>query len=195
LKFVSSSKRWRFANDSTAAGGGGGLSQIWIDAGAFAPTVTNGMIIDSEEYPTNDIQNDQLLCPDGTQRYAQWKGWLPDWDLGTFKVRVYWDAATGATPTTEGTAWDIEAMVVSNDDPIDRTWGSTVTVTDAVLAVGDMHMTPASGAITAAGTPTQDDVLWIRVSRAVGNASDNMTEDAKFKGIMIQYTKTTVTAW
>jgi parallel beta-helix repeat protein len=175
-----------------APAAGDALQRYWVDAGAFAPRVTAGPAIQSEEYATNDIQVDQLLF-DGatTNEGAQWKGWPTNWNRGTFQVHYFWDAASGAS-AADSVVWQTQARVASDDDPIDGSWGTAVTTVDSVSAVGDVMVSALSSPITAGGSPAQNDLLWIEVERLQDNASDNMAEDAKFLGVLILYTAETM---
>lgn len=164
---------------------------IWIDAGAIVPRTTNGAAVATEEYVTNDIMSDHLLFDSGaTVEGGQWRIAMPDeWNLGTIKAKIYWDAATGAT-AADTVEWRIRARAVSNDDPADGAWGTAVTVGDAVIAVGDVHVTAASASLTVGGTPALGDVCWFEIDRN-GPGTDDMTEDAKLLGVMIQYQEST----
>jgi hypothetical protein len=132
-----------------------------------------------------------------TQEYIIWSFFMPDdWDEGTIKFKFYWSPATGAS-AADGVRWRIEAVAVSNDDPLDAAWGTAVEVTDTVIAVGDLHESAATAAVTVGGTPAAGDMIHIRVSRDVADAADDMTEDAKLYGIKMQYKEqtTSVAIW
>lgn len=164
----------------------GGYRTIWVDAGACIPRATNGMAAVTEEYTTNDVMSDHFLADDTTSEAVQFRVAMPDeWDLSTVKYKVYWDASSGASASDQ-VSWGVRAAAVGNDDPIDGAWGTAVTVDDVVIAVGDLHVAPASAALTVGGTPALGDfITWEVYRNAAGN--DDMTEDAKFLGIEIQY--------
>ena len=168
---------------------------LWIGAGAMTSRTTNGAEFVSEEYPTNDIRLDLLLFDSVTEEGAQFAVVMPDqWDGGTVKVKVYWDAATGAT-AADTVSWKVNGGTLSNDDPIDTALGTQVTINDIVIAVGDVHVSPTSSALTITGTPALGDLIIFQVVRNVAG-TDDMTEDAKLIGISIQYLKTTdAAAW
>lgn len=161
--------------------------ELWIDAGAMVATTTNGAASATEEYATNDIMSDHFLFDWATEEYVQFRLSLPDnRDAGTVKVKVYRDAATGAS-ASDWVTRGISAGALANDDAIDTALGTEVTVDDTVTAVWDLHISPASWAITIAGSPTVDEMIIFQVARVVGDANDTMTEDAKLLGVKLQY--------
>lgn len=170
---------------------------LWLAAGAFAPRTTNGAEFNSEEYATNDIQVDTALFDGATGEAVFSQIVMPDeWNRGTVKVKIYWDGSAGAS-AADGVAWDISAGALSDDDAIDAALGTAQTVTDSVIAVGDVHITSATAALTIGGSPALGDfVLW-RVARDPANAGDTMAEDAKLLGVLIQYAEsaTEPSAW
>ena len=171
--------------------------EIWIDAGAMVPTDTNGAVSQTEEYVTNDITVDQYLFDGTTEEYVHFKLVFPStWNLGTVKVKVYWGAATGASGG-DGVTWGISAGALADSDVIDTALGAEVTIDDTVLAVGDLHTTSASSAITIAGSPTANEMCIFQIARVVGDANDDMAEDAKLLGILLAYQESTSepTAW
>ena len=148
---------------------------------------TNGATAATEEYATNDVMSDHYLFDSVTEEAVQFRVALPDsWDRSTIKAKVYWDAASGAS-ASDGVTWGVAAQSVSNDGPIDTAFPSSIDTDDTVIAVGDMHVTAASASITVSGTPALEDSIFFEITRVVGDANDDMTEDAKFLGIAIQF--------
>lgn len=160
---------------------------VYIDAAAMAARETNGAEAATEEYATNDVMSDHYLFDGATEEGVQFRFALPDsWDRSTIKAKVFWDAATGAS-ASDGVTWGVAAQALSNDDAIDNAFPSSVDTDDTVIAVGDLHVTAASSAITVSGTPALGDLILFEITRVVGDANDDMTEDAKLLGIQIQY--------
>lgn len=166
---------------------------LWVPSSAMTPRITNGALGATEEYATNDIMQEYYLFDSTTEEAVQFSINMPDdWDLGTIKYKVYWDASTGAS-AADTVSWGVKAGALSNDDAIDQALGSQVVVNDVVIAVGDLHISPASAALTIGGTPTLGDLCIFQVVRNV-SGTDDMTEDAKLLGVSIQYlTNTTAT--
>ena len=170
----------------------GSFRTIWIAAGSFAPRATNGATAKTEEYTTNDINLDQYLFDSATEEGVQVQISMPDmWDKGTILAKVYWDAVTGAS-AADKVSWGIRGGALSNDEAIDTALGTQKVVDDVMIAVGDLHITPVSTAITISGTPALNDMIVLQVVRNVAG-NDDMTEDAKFLGLKIQYKELVLT--
>jgi hypothetical protein len=169
-----------FADDAVA--------DFYLDAAAFVTRTTNGAAADTEELATNDVMVQQFLFDHTTEEGIQAKVTMPDdWDRGTIKCKVFWDGSAGAT-AADVVQSGVRASAASNDDAMDAAFGTEVTVNDALIALGDLHVTAATAAITVGGTPLLGDMIWIQVVRKAGAAADTMdAEDAKFLGISVQY--------
>lgn len=188
---TSATELWSASKINTVAGGkvdtGNVYREMWLDAGAAVPRTTNGAESATEEYATNDIMSDHMLFDGATEEAVQFRVAMPDsWNRGTIKVKVFWDAASGASPA-DGVVWGIRGSAISNDDAIDTAFGTEISVTDAVIVEGDLHVSAATAAITIGGTPALGDFLVLQVSRKTGDGGDTMTEDAKLLGIQVQY--------
>lgn len=107
---------------------------------------------------------------------------LPDgWIAGTFDYRVYWEADSG----TGGVAWDVRAAAAGDDDALNVSLGSAVTATDTLLAVADLQISDASGAVTIAGSPAAGDLVVVEVSRQVAHGSDTLAADARLLYLLL----------
>src|SRR3990167_6105835 len=132
---------------------------VLIPASAMTPRVTNGAAGATEEYAAQDIMIEKFLFDGVTEEGVQFTIAMPDeYNLGTVKMKLFWDAATGAS-AADLVSFGIKAGALSNDDAIDAALGTQVAVDDVVIAVGDLHVTPASGAITIGGTPALGDMV------------------------------------
>jgi len=176
--------------NSGSSGGTSGTSDriISIDAGALVARTTNGAATATEEYATNDVMSDHFLFDGATEEGVQFRFHMPaDWDGNAVNAKFYWDAATGAS-AADGVTWGIAMQAFQNDDALDNAFGTSVDTDDAVIAVGDLHVSPLSSDITIAGSPSAGDLIVAEVTRVVGDANDTMTEDAKLIGVTIHYT-------
>jgi len=166
---------------------------ISIDAGALVSRTTNGAATATEEYTTNDVMSDHFLFDGSTEEGVQFRFHMPaDWDGNTVTAKFYWDGATGAS-ASDGVTWGIAMQAFQNDDALDNAFGTSVDTDDALIAVGDLHVTAESAAITIAGSPSAGDLIFAEVTRVVGDSNDTMTEDAKLVGVTIHYNATTPT--
>jgi hypothetical protein len=157
---------------------------VFIPAAAWTPRTTNGPAAGTAELATNKRMVKSLDFDASTQEYAQFPLWLPkSWDLSTLAYRVAWTSATG----TGGVTWSLAARADGDDDALDQAMGTPVLVTDTRLADNDLHLTGESGALTAAGSAAEFDLVTLELSRAVADAGDTKTGDAKFLGLQLYY--------
>lgn len=159
--------------------------ELWIPAGAFTSSTTNGAEITSRETTTNNV-NYTYAGFDTTTSESAWFTWTPpaNWNAGTVKFTLYWTNTAGLT--TETIDFDLAAVAFANDDPLDTAVGTAQNVTDTWIAQNDLHISAKSAAITIAGTPAAGEEVHFKLSRDV--ASDNMTGDVDVIGILLEYT-------
>lgn len=177
-----------FQSDGSGGGGGGstqGKQAIYIAAGSMTPSLVAGCanlttIASASNQP--DIQT--LNFDPTTQEYAQFSIAMPKkWNEGTVTFKAYWSHA--ATTTNFGVVWDLQAVAVSDDDAIAVAYGTAQTSTDTGGTTNDLYSSPESSAITVAGTPAAEDMVFFRLSRVTGNGSDTMAIDARLHGITL----------
>jgi hypothetical protein len=161
-----------------------GVQDLFIPASAMWPRITGGCSSLTQSEMSTSIFNIQTLDFDQTtQEFAQMQIVLPrKWNNGTITATVYWTASTGS-----GTVqWGISGGAYSNDDALTVALGTAQTSDDTLIATNDLHISPATSAITLAGTPADSDFLAIQISR--NPASDTLSGDAKLLGISIRIT-------
>jgi hypothetical protein len=152
------------------------------------PTVSNGCAPITEVETTSGRPDMQVLDFDATSdEHAQFQIAFPkSWNEGTITFQVYW---TTTASDTDGVAWGLQGVAVSDNDTIDVAYGTSVVVTDDALgAAEDQCVTAESGAVTIAGTPAIGDICYFRIFRDVSDANDDMTEDARLIGVKIFFT-------
>ena len=159
---------------------------IYIPASALTPATTNGCAaLAQSETTTNKLNYKTLDFDASTEEYA----WLlafqaPDyWDLSTITVKFHWTAASSSGDVI----WGAAAVALSNDDALDTALGTAQTVTDTLLATGDVHTTSATSAITVGGTPAKGDMLFLRVYRDADAGGDTLGADAKLIAITVKF--------
>lgn len=156
---------------------------FFIGAAAFIPRTTTGCGINSTESSTNKINLDLLEFDAATSEYAQVSRTLPkEWNLGTLTAKFHWTAASGSGTVIFG----IQAISLADDDAIDTAFGTAQTATDTLLAALDMHISPATSAMTVGGTPAAGRPVVFQIYRDI---SDTLAVDAQFIGVEITYTK------
>jgi hypothetical protein len=166
---------------------GQGLHTIVIPAGAMRSATTSGAASATVEASTNDQNYAVLDFDDAADEYAHFNIAMPkSWNEGTITFRAFW---TTTASDTDGVAWGLQAVAITDGDAIDASWGTAVVVTDdAQSAAGDVLVTAISSAVTIAGTPAEGDLVFFRVFRDVSDANDDMTEDARLIAIQLLFT-------
>jgi len=159
-----------------------GKKAVWIPAGAMVPQVTNGPSRAVTEHATNDVMIDSLDYDQTTSELAQFAWRMPEsWNESTVTFRSVWTAASGSGTFIAG----LKAAALSDDDAIDGSWGTGVTVSDTLIATGDVHISAESNAVTVGGTPAAGDLVIFNVYRDI---SDTLNADARLIGIVLYVT-------
>lgn len=158
-----------------------GTQDLFIPAAAIWPRLTGGCGLLTQYEMTTSLFNVQALPFDQTtQEFAQFQIRLPrKWNNGTVTVVPYWTAQSG-TGTVQ---WAISGGAYSNDDALTVALGTAQTSDDTLISTNDLHIGPATSAITLAGTPADADFLAFQISR--NPASDTLNADALLLGIVV----------
>jgi len=165
-----------------------GKQSMWVPAVAMYPTNTGGCAAIALTETTAGRPDMYTLDFDASSdENAQFSVAFPSyWNEGTITYKVYW---TTAATDTDGVAWSVAGVAVSDNDTIDVAFGTAVVVTDDALgAAEDLMVTAESGAVTIAGSPAAGDLCYFNIERDVSDANDDMAEDAKLIGIKLFYT-------
>lgn len=178
-----------------AAGGTGTVTNrvgvyrtMWLDASAFIATTTNGATASTYAVAgTDNFSKDVWMFNDGQTNFVQIGMMMPDeWDLSTVKAKFFWTATSGSG----NVVWQIAGGSVADDGALGALNGTYVTVTDALLASNDQHVSAATGAITVGNTPALGDFVWWTIKRDATHASDTFNATAQLFGVAIQYKET-----
>jgi len=161
-----------------------GIQDLWVDAAAMIPRVTNGCSpLAQTEMATSLVNIMTLDFNQTTQQFAQFKITPPrKWNNGTVTFVPHWTAAAG-TGTVQ---WGLSLGSYRNDDALTIALGTPQTSDDTLIAVNDLHIGPESSAITSSGTVQDGNLLVAQISR--NPASDTLNADAKLIGISIRFT-------
>ena len=158
-------------------------SSVWIAASELIPKSTNGAGVNSSETATHKKNYDSLdFDAEATSEGGDITLALPDnYTGGTITARFYWTADSGS-----GTViWQIQARSLEDGVALDTAGGTLQTVTDTLLTAGAMHISPATSAVTIAGTPAARTPITFSISR--DSATDTLAVDARLLGIEINY--------
>lgn len=169
---------------------GTGTRSICIPAAAFAPRTTNGAAWGSVETATNKRMVRSLDFDASTAEYAQVCIPMPkSWNEGAFNVRLIWKPADGATGNV---VWAVRAAGVDyydGTDHLDRAWGTAVVgVGDATPAMATATAYTNLNLITAAGTLSDNALLFVEVYRDAANAADTYAADAQLLAVFVHVT-------
>lgn len=165
-----------------------GLHSVPIMAGSIQPSVTGGCsIVTSVASAANQPDIVTVDFDATTQEYAQFCIPMPkSWNEGTITADFRWSHA--ATTTNFGVVWSIQAVAVSNDDPIAVNFGTAQQIADTGGTTNDLYITSHTPAMTVGGTPAAEDTVFFRVSRVTGDGSDTMAIDARLHSVVIYMT-------
>jgi hypothetical protein len=165
-----------------------GKQAIYVSAGAIRPSVTGGCAaLAAIASASNQPDIVTLDFDPSTQEYAQFGVVMPKkWNEGTVTFKAHWSHAS--TTTNFGVVWDLQAVAVSDDDAIAAAFGTAQTSTDTGGTTNDLYTSPESSAITVAGSPAAEDMVFFRLSRVTGNGSDTMAVEARLHGITLYVT-------
>ena len=156
------------------------------------PNVRKGLLNQKKkakkELEATDVDLYQVAFDATADEHAQATLAMPaDWDGGTITAVPYWTTATGDGGAAETVCWALQGRSYGNDEAVDQAWGTAQTSTDTWIADLDVHVGPATAAITLAGTPAASELVQLRVFRDV--SGDDLAADAQFIGAMVFYTR------
>lgn len=192
VNIAGTQEQWTGSAWAALSGGGGGSTQgkqaIYVSAAAMRPSVTGGCAtLAGLASAANQPDIVTLDFDPATQEYAQFSIVMPKkWNEGTLTFVPHWSHA--ATTTNFGVVWDLQAVAVGNDDAIATNYGTAQTSTDTGGTTNDLYIGPESSAITVAGSPGAEEMVFFRLSRVTGDGSDNMAIDARLHGITVYCT-------
>ena len=182
---VSAKDGGNFAGDISSGGlpvKVAGKESMWIPSLAMKPTVTNGCANHVSVETTSGRPDMVVLDFDkDSDEFAQFQIAFPkSWNAGTVTFQFYWSgiaATTNVTMTLQGVAF-------ADNGSIDAVYGTAVAVTDAAQgAVEELLVSAESGAITIAGSPGDNELVYFRIGRDV--SEDNMAGDCRLHGIKL----------
>ena len=171
--------------DTGSVGSGAGKHAVSIIAGSMSPSATGGCADLAIVATSADRPDLSTLDFDATtQEYAQFSFPMPkSWNEGTVTFKAYWSHP--ATTTNFGVVWGLQAVAVSNDDAIAAAYGTAQEVTDTGGTTDDLYVTSESSAITIAGTPAAEDLVFFRVYRKPSDGGDTLAVDARLHGVVV----------
>jgi hypothetical protein len=107
------------------------------------------------------------------------------WNEGTITFQAYF----AATSTDTGTvAWGLSGVAIADNDSGNTAFGTNVVATAKAHsgASNDINVTAESGAVTIAGSPSTDELVFFQIMRDV--SADSLAADARLLGIKLFFT-------
>jgi hypothetical protein len=157
---------------------------IFVGAGEMIPRTTSGAGVGSYETTTNKVNYDTLEFDTAADEFANFVRVMPaSWNAGTVTAKFYWSAASGSGTVS----FRLAGYSFGDNVVLDTAFGTAQTATDTLLTAGNMHVSPATSAVTIGGTPAAGVPVIFQVSRDV---TDTLGVDALLIGIEITFTPT-----
>lgn len=144
----------------------------WLTAAAPTPACDTG----------SNVQKGVLEFPDdgSTVIEAQTPLWLPADFTGAIDVRIRW-----VTAATSGNAvWQVSTICVADAETSDPAFNAASTVTDAAKGTTLQDNDAAITGVTATGCAAGE-MLYLRLLRDPGHASDTLADTASVRGIEV----------
>jgi len=164
-----------------------GLQTIWVPAVAMYPTSTNGC--ESVAQVEVTAQRPELKTLDfktAADAYAQFAIAFPkSWDRSYLQYQTYW-SVTGTNTNT--VVFELAAVAVSSDDPINPVFGTAVANTGLAASgtADDLIVNAISGNVTVGGTPLEGDQVFFQLMRDV--SAGTQTADVRLLGVKLFFT-------
>ena len=179
VKFISNGTEYK----ALAAQLSTGKRVYALPAAAWKEAATSpSAAISRYETTTNKITYDGLAFDGASNEFAYCVIVLPkSYKVGTMEFRPRWTAAAGSVGNT--VIFGMAGRCFIDDAALDAAYGTAATVSDALLATGDMHVgawtafTPASDAA--------DSMLMLRIYRDA--ATDTHASDAVLIGVDLRF--------
>jgi len=184
---VSASNGGNFVNDITSGGlpvKVAGKESMWIPSLAMKPTVSNGCATHASVETTSGRPDMIVLDFDkDSDEFAQFAIAFPkSWNAGTVTFQFYW---SGLAATT-GVAMSLQGVAFADNGSIDAVYGTAIVVQDdAQGAVEELLVSAESAAITIAGSPGDNELVYFRIGRDVSDSNDDMAGDCRLHGIKL----------
>lgn len=129
-----------------------------------------------------NTQRGVLDFADGSNLSVQSALFLPsDW-TSTVDVRLYWHT----TATSGNVVWQVSSICVADAETADPAFNTASTVTDAAKGTTVQFNTASITGLTVTGCAAGE-VLFLKVQRDSGHASDTLAATARLVGVELTY--------
>lgn len=165
-----------------------GRHAIYVAAPGMRPSTSGGCAeVAATATGANQPDMQTLDFDPSIAEHAQFSLVMPKkWNRGSISFKPHWSHA--ATTTSFGVAWSLQAVAVGDDDPIAVSYGAAALSVDAGGTANDLYTGPESGAMSVAGEPGHEEMVFFRVARVPSHSGDTMAVDARLHGITLYVT-------
>lgn len=173
---------------------------LFVPAGAMTPSESDGASVVEIYVSGNQTTHDAMRFPyqSGVATGVDFNIALPDdWDRGTIKAKLVWrlSAMNSASPG-QNVKFALAAAAYGDTEDYSSVLGTPVVVTDSVHGTSEMHITPATPALTVGGTPAAGKMIHFKVTRTFESIGDSCAADVNLLGILFQFRRSgTSVAW
>ncbi len=168
-----------------------GKQTKWIPVDDMIAATTNGPVAAQLETSSEAINFKVFDYADSIDLYAHFNvAFSKAWNLGTITFQIWWSSVA---TDTDGVAWGLQAVSVSDGAAPDTPFGTPIVVIDnAQSTASEVYVSAESAAVTIGNTPADGDICYFRLFRDVDDGADTMTEDARLIGIKLFFTEDTL---
>jgi len=169
-----------------------GKQSMWIPASSMYPNSTSGCADLTQVELSNGPEIKVLDFDPSSDENAQFTVAFPkEWNEGTVTFQAFFTV----TGTNTGTvAWGLSGVAFADNGDQNTAFGTNVVATAKAHSgtSNDLDVSAESGAVTIAGSPSTDELVYFQVMRDV--SADNQSGDARLLGIKLFFTTDALTS-
>lgn len=157
---------------------------LFVPAGAFAPSTVGGAAMSSLRFTNNT--HDVAAFPADEDAFVEFNVQMPDdWNGLPFKAKVQWTCNSADAENDQTAVFTLGAVAFDDGDAITDAPTTPVSISDALLAANELHVSAASAAITPDG---DGKFIHFRLGRDVSEGT--IMQPVQVLGVTIQYGRT-----
>jgi len=169
-----------------------GKQSMWIPASSMYPNTTSGCADLTQVELSNGPEIKVLDFDPSSDEHAQFTVAFPkEWNEGTVTFQAFFTV----TGTNTGTvAWGLSGVAFADNGDQNTAFGTNVVATAKAHSgtSNDLDVSAESGAVTIAGSPSTDELVYFQIMRDV--SADNQSGDARLLGIKLFFTTDALTS-
>lgn len=158
---------------------------LFIPAGAFTPSNVGGAAMSALRFTNNT--HDVATFPADEDAFVEFNVAMPDdWDAQPFKAKVHWTCNSASAENDQTAVFTLGAVAFSDGDAITDAPATSVSISDAMLAANELHVSGASGAIAPDGEGGK--FLHFKLGRDVSEGT--LVQPVQVLGVTLQFGRT-----